>query len=562
VAPKMDVFADHPVIGPRLNPNWKGKKRKNKKQRKVKMRYAAYVRISSEEQIGNYSVDAQKRAIEAWVHANGGILAQVYVDEGHSGRTSERPAFKRLRRDGRQRKYDAIIVHKFDRFARNRTESLAIKSLLRHDYGIKVFSVSEPSEDSDGPMGALIEGIMESVADWYSQNLSAETAKGKKERSVQGKHNNRAPFGMKKNSKKILVADKNELPGLIMAYEKYATGNHSDNSVAELLNEAGYRSKTGRPFSKETVRDILQNQTYLGKTKYQKYKRRSDGSRSYEAPIEWFDGQHKAVIDEALFEKCQQIRAERRRHRKPTPKFNPYLLRDLVYCYDCCSNQPKENTFRNYGKLRPQAQSKGKKYRYYRCRSKELGYTCSQKAMRAEELENQVINILMQLKPPKEWRKGITKAMSDLLGEKNLEERLEEIRGIIKRMDARWDHGFIIDEQEYLENRMKLQLELEQLNPVSHDDLEQAADLLENFKFHWERLEGDDKGQQELVSLIVERIYVADREVKVVTLRSNYHLVLGHKTNGPTYQQVDPFLYQYGSDGDRTRDLRLDRPAC
>ncbi len=70
--------------------------------------------------------------------------------------------------------------------------------------------------------------------------------------------------------------------------------------VADLLNEAGYHSKTGRPFSKETVRDILQNQTYLGKIKYQKYKRRSDGSRSYEAPIEWFDGQHEAVIDEEL----------------------------------------------------------------------------------------------------------------------------------------------------------------------------------------------------------------------------------------------------------------------
>jgi hypothetical protein len=67
--------------------------------------------------------------------------------------------------------------------------------------------------------------------------------------------------------------------------------------------------------------------------------------------------------------------------------------------------------------------------------------------------------------------------------------------------------------------------------------------LLESFQFHWERLEGDDKGQQELLNLIVERIYVSDGEVKVVTLRSNYHLVLGHKTNGPTYQQVDPFLY-------------------
>ena len=122
------------------------------------MRYAAYVRISSEDQIGNYSVDAQKRAIEAWVITNSGILTQVYIDEGYSGRTAERPTFKQMRRDARKGKFDAIIVHKFDRFARNRTESLAIKSLLRHDYGIKVFSVSEPSEDSDGPMGALIEG--------------------------------------------------------------------------------------------------------------------------------------------------------------------------------------------------------------------------------------------------------------------------------------------------------------------------------------------------------------------------------------------------------------------
>ena len=175
------------------------------------MRYAAYVRISSEEQIGNYSIDAQKRAIEAWVIANGGILVKVYTDEGKSGRTADRPAFKEMRKDARRKKFDAIIVHKFDRFARNRTDALAVKSLLRHDYGIKVFSVSEPSEDSDGPMGALIEGIMESVADWYSQNLGAETAKGKKERVHQGRHNNRAPFGYKKNKDKRLVPDENEV---------------------------------------------------------------------------------------------------------------------------------------------------------------------------------------------------------------------------------------------------------------------------------------------------------------------------------------------------------------
>jgi site-specific DNA recombinase len=558
-APNLDSLRDHPVVGPRIDPNSRRKKRK-KKRGKKKMRYAAYVRVSSEEQIGNYSIDAQKRAIEAWVVTNGGILTQVYIDEGHSGRTAERPAFKRLRQDARKRKFDAIVVHKFDRFARNRTESLAIKSLLRHDYGIKVFSVSEPSEDSDGPMGALIEGIMESVADWYSQNLSAETAKGKKERSHQGKHNNRAPFGLKKNSKKILVPDENELPGLQLAYEQYATGKFSDNDIAGLLNEAGYKSKTGRRFSKETVRDILQNRTYLGKIKYQKYKRRSDGSRSYDAPIEWFDGQHEAVIDKDLFEKCQQIRRKRSSHRQATPKYNTYLLRNLAYCFRC-SNRPIEGKkFPQFGKMRPNRVSKG--YKYYRCRARDFGYACEQKGVRVEAIDDQVIAVLMNLKPPDDWRTGITRAMGAILGEKNLEERIEEIKAIIQRMDSRWDHGFISSEDEYIQQRISLQMELEQLTPVPGDELEQAADLLTNFESHWDRLEGDEESRHDLVKLIVERVYIEDDRVVAMTLRSNYHLVLNHKTEGPTEFTVDPAFVTYGSDGGRTRDLRLDRPAC
>jgi len=195
-------------------------KRRRKRKRKKKMRYAAYVRISSDEQVGNYSIDAQKRAIEAWVEAKSGVLIKVYVDEGHSGRTAERPAFQRMRRDARRGKFDALVVHKFDRFSRSRTDVLAIKSLLRYDYGVKVFSVSEPSEDSDGAMGALIEGIMESVADWYSRNLATEVAKGKKERSHQGLHNNQAPFGTTKDEDGVLIPDPETHPGLVMAFEE------------------------------------------------------------------------------------------------------------------------------------------------------------------------------------------------------------------------------------------------------------------------------------------------------------------------------------------------------
>jgi site-specific DNA recombinase len=518
-----NMLTNRPVSEDRFNPDYRPTNRQHKER--CQMRYAAYIRTSSDDQIGNYSIDAQKRAIEAWIAAQGGVLVATYVDEAQTGRTADRPAFQAMRRDARERHFDAVVVHKFDRFARNRTDALALKSLLRYDYGVKLFSVSEPSEDSDGPAGALIEGILESVADWYSANLATEVAKGKRERSHQGIHNNQAPFGLKKNECQILIRDETEFPGLLMAFEQYATGKHSDNDIAGLLNKAGYRSKTGRPFSKETVRDILQNQTYLGKIKYQEYRRHPNGSRSSEAPVEWFEGQHEAVIDKALFQRCQEVRAGRRTHRQATPKYNPYLLRNLVYCWRCWQNKPEGMSFPNYGKMRPQAQHV-RHYRYYRCRSNELGYHCDQKGVQVDIIDNQVIDVLMNLEPPEEWPQGVTRSMSVALNDRNLEERLAEIRTIIQRMDKRWDHGFITDEQQYLQQRRQLQLEVEQLTRPRSDELDQAVDLLQNFRDHWHRLDGDEEKKHELVKLIVERVYVAGETVVAITLRSGYQLVV------------------------------------
>jgi site-specific DNA recombinase len=514
-------------------------------ERKVekKMRYAAYVRISSEDQVGNYSIDAQQRAIEAWVAAKGGILVRVYKDEAQSGRTADRPAFQKMRRDARKGEFDALVVHKFDRFARNRTDALAIKSLLRYDFGVKVFSVSEPSEDSDGPMGALIEGIMESVADWYSRNLATEVAKGKKERTAQGLHNNSAPFGMMKNKDKVLVPHDQEIEGLRLAFELYATDEYSDNDIALILNEQGYRTKRGRLFSKDTVRDMLQSQIYLGKVSYQQCQRTADGTRTWTAPVEWFAGQHAAVIEEDLFHRCQAVRDKRASHHQPTIKYNSYLLRDLVYCYNCCMKRSEAKTVLTYGKMRPQAYNK-KKYSYksYRCRARELGYQCDQKQIHVDVLDQQILEILRQLKPPQDWRQTITQSISELLGEQNLQQRLTEIHAVIARMDERWDMGFITDKETYIRQRMELQQELEKFTPVDTNDLEQAADLLDNFEVHWAACGEDTEAQSTLVKQIVERVYVQGQDIVAMTLKSNCHLVLGHKTNEPTVYTVDPFL--------------------
>jgi hypothetical protein len=142
--------------------------------------------------------------------------------------------------------------------------------------------------------------------------------------------------------------------------------------------------------------------------------------------------------------------------------------------------------------------------------------------------------LLKNLKPPEGWRERMVEALGELLGEKKLDERIDEIKEVIERMDFRWDHGFIADQDAYLEERIKLQQELEKLSPIPDDDLDVAADLLENFGEHWEETGGDRKEQMRLMQLIVSRVWVRDKDVVAMSLRPNYHIALGLQSNKPT----------------------------
>ncbi|MFN8379813.1 MAG: hypothetical protein U0452_14200 [Anaerolineae bacterium] len=126
---------------------------------------------------------------------------------------------------------------------------------------------------------------------------------------------------------------------------------------------------------------------------------------------------------------------------------------------------------------------------------------------------------------------------------------MTEIRAAIERMDFRWDQGFITDKADYLEKRIKLQHELEQLSPIPDDDLERAADILANFGHYWEACGGDLEEQHRLIRLIVERVYVQGEAVVAMTLKADYHVVLGNKANEPTTLSVDSSVCACGDDG-------------
>ena len=129
---------------------------------------ALYARVSSDRQDVDLSVSAQLRALKDYARANGYSIAREYVDE--SGLVADRPQFREMIEEGSKPKapFDVILVWKFSRFTRKREHAVAFKSMLRKK-GIRVVSITEHADDS--PTGKLMEAIIESVDEFYSENL-------------------------------------------------------------------------------------------------------------------------------------------------------------------------------------------------------------------------------------------------------------------------------------------------------------------------------------------------------------------------------------------------------
>ena len=231
------------------------------------MRAALYPRVSTEEQVEGYSLNAQRRAFREFVSSKGWISVEEYIEEGKSAHTEDmrkRPVFKDAVDATLDHKFDVLVVHKIDRFSRKLKVTLEYFDKL-HKAGVGFVSISEQMDFST-PSGQVFLAMVGAFSQFYSDNLSHETKKGWAERRAQGLYCGLLPFGVMKGEDGVPVPDPANHAGLVLAFELSSQGK-TDREVALALNGAGYRT-TGnhgsRPFSKETVKDMLSNRFYLG----------------------------------------------------------------------------------------------------------------------------------------------------------------------------------------------------------------------------------------------------------------------------------------------------------
>ena len=159
---------------------------------------ALYARVSSDRQDVDLSVAAQLRALHDYAQKNNFLIVRQYVDEAESGRVADRPQFRCMIDEGSRPDppFEVILVWKFSRFTRKREHAVAFKSMLRKK-GIKVVSITEHSDDT--PTGKLMEAIIESVDEFYSENLAQEVIRGMREAASRGFWmNTDPPYGYRK----------------------------------------------------------------------------------------------------------------------------------------------------------------------------------------------------------------------------------------------------------------------------------------------------------------------------------------------------------------------------
>ena len=379
------------------------------KKLKDKIPAVIYARYSSHNQ-QDQSIDGQLRDCYAFAEREGYHVVTEYIDRALSAKTDERPDFQRMIADAPKGQFKIVIVWKLDRFARNRYDSAIYKAKLKK-HGIKVVSATE--NITDNPEGIILEGMLESMAEYYSANLSQNVKRGQRESRVKGQHvGGIAPVGFKvdKNTKKLVI-DEEKAPMIRYVFEQYAAGIPK-KEILEGLNAKGYKNHYGRSFtSLSSFQTALRNKKYIGIYMY----------NGEESP-----GACPAIIDEKTFYAVQD-KLTAKAHSPASRKARlVYLLQGKAYCGLCGTRLVGDAGTSKQGNV----------YHYYACGNRKRRQGCKKMNEKKGFLEWYVVEQTIEYVLLPERMKFIATKVVAAYDDEFSTSRIKEMEGRIMRLDG------------------------------------------------------------------------------------------------------------------------------
>jgi DNA invertase Pin-like site-specific DNA recombinase len=353
-----------------------------------------YARYSSDSQ-REASIEGQLRDCKDYAEKNGITVVGTYIDRAYSAKTDDRPDFQRMIKDSGKKIFDVVLVWKLDRFARNRYDAVNYKYQLEKN-GVHLVSAMEPI--SQGPEGIMVESMLIGMAEYYSAELALKVARGERENALQCKYNGgMVPLGFTIGKEdRLYHIDPETAPIVQEIFRRYADGEPAEK-IAASLNERGLRTRTGKPFVKNSFFQIFRNRRYIGEYRY----------KDIVTP-----GGIPAIVDKDLFDRVQQ-RFEQNRiaHGRPAKEDVSYLLTTKLFCGKCGTLMGGESGTSHTGNV----------HHYYKCVSvKKKRTECHKKPVKKEWIEDLVVNETMKMVMDDNAIEAIVSMLMDLQDRENV----------------------------------------------------------------------------------------------------------------------------------------------
>ena len=455
-----------------------------------------YARYSSDSQ-REASIEGPLRDCKDYAEKNGITVVGTYIDRAYSAKTDDRPDFQRMIKDSGKKIFDVVLVWKLDRFARNRFDAVNYKYQLEKN-GVHLVSAMEPI--SQGPEGIMVESMLIGMAEYYSAELALKVARGERENALQCKYNGGVvPLGFTIGKEdRLYHIDPETAPIVQEIFTRYADGEPAEK-IAASLNERGLRTRTGKPFVKNSFFQIFRNRRYIGEYRY----------KDIVTP-----GGIPAIVDQDLFDRVQQ-RFEQNRiaHGRPAKEDVRYLLTTKLFCGKCGTLMGGESGTSHMGNT----------YYYYKCgNAKRHGKAhCDLKAIRKEPLERFVVDTAIKVI----FSDEIIERLIDLVMEAQQQEntRLPVLKEQLRDTEKRLANLLEAIEQGILTPTTKQRLDelearKEALNTsILEEELKKPVLTREWIRFWLEKFRKGDVGstehQRQIIDTFVNSVYVFDDRV-------------------------------------------------
>jgi len=467
------------------------------------MKTAVYVRVSTEEQAKEgYSIRGQIDKLKSYIQIKDWEFYKVYADEGLSGKNiDERPALGELINDIKNGKVNNVLVYKIDRLTRSIRDLITLNDIFQ-EYNCGFNSIME-NIDTRTASGRMFLKLLGIFAEFERENLIERITLACEKKVKEGYSLTYfiQSYGYYRNKgEKVQQINQEEAKIVKEIFEMYVNGNLTYNAIARNLNNREIKTKKGTTWNDSSIRNILQNPTYIGKVRYSL----KDEKRYFEA-----EGKHQPIIDEELFYQAQnKIGKIKRKSRTKRPKEDHYFSGTL-YCGLCGEK------LQTHGMYTKNKNGEVDVNAGYRCPNVNKGL-CNTSRFAQIKLElafQEYINDIVDINNPDEI----------ITAEENKQEQInnllkEEYENALLKLDKREkdvmklyiNERINFEEYEEMTKLLKqekntYQAQLTKIPGKSNEEIKLAiSDIITNFKENWLLLNNMEK--QQFVQSYIDKI--------------------------------------------------------